>query len=231
MYKCVGSCAAVWEHFALCLVLHSGLSICKVALFRGQLSQFFFEISLVGMSFAVQMNRIDCLSSLHLRFFASCSSVNPFPLTRILRSLHASSLVAIRLLYLNWVSFSSKLSGGTVRSRSSIPCFANSHLLFSAMSSRLHCSLISFSFGGVNTETAPPCLTHAVDALCASFLELCRLSQDVNSSISNRKNKSYFLLPCYAWVRRCWIVFIVEKTQFKLRWYLLTISVPAFCGF
>ena len=162
MYKCVESCAAVWEHFALCLVLHSGLSICKVALFRGQLSQFFFEISLVGMSFAVQMNRIDCLSSLHSRFFASCSSVDPFPLTRILRSLHASSLVAIRLLYLNWVSFSSKLSGGIVRSRSSIPCFANSHLLFSAMRSRPHCSLISFSFGAVNTETAPPCLTHVL---------------------------------------------------------------------
>ena len=106
MYKCIESCAAVWENFALCLVFYSGLSICKVALFRGQLSQSFFEIFLVGMSFAVQMNRIDCLVSLHSRFFASCSSVKSFPLIRIMRSLHASSLVAIRLLYLNWISFS-----------------------------------------------------------------------------------------------------------------------------
>ena len=176
------------------------------------------------------MNRIDCLSSLHSRFLASCFSIKSFSLTKILRSLQASSLVAIRFLYWAWISFSSKLSGGTVRSRSSIPYFANSHLLFSAIRSRLHCALISFSFGGVNTVTAPPCLIHAVDAFWASSLEPCRLPQDVNASIANRRIDPLIvaMLCIVLWlVNRvyCW------EAKFKWSWYFITVSVHAFCGF
>ena len=103
MYKFVEKCAAVWEYFAPCLMVRSELSIYKVALFSWPFIPIFFEISLVGMFFAVQINRIGCLSSLHSRFFASCFSIKSFPLTRILRSLQTSSLV--KKVYYTYTKF------------------------------------------------------------------------------------------------------------------------------
>jgi hypothetical protein len=47
--------------------------------------------------------------------------------------------------------------------------------------------LISFSFGGVNTVTVPPCVIHAIDAFCASSFERFCLTQDANVSIAKRR--------------------------------------------
>ena len=157
MYKCVVTRAEFWGVLRYLRSFIAYYLYAKKLNFCGHSSQFFFETLAVGIFFSVHMNCIDCLSSLHWRFFSSCFSTKSIVLTRISRSLQASPLVAIRSLYFACISFSSKLSGGTDRSRSSISCFANSHLLFFIIRSRLHCALISLSFGGVNTVTVPPC--------------------------------------------------------------------------
>ena len=128
-------CHALW--FVLNYICAKWLCI------RDHLSQSFLEISLVGI--------LCCENKSHwffvvlaFAFLASCLSVKSLSLAKILRLLQAFSLIITRLSYLAWISFSSNLSGGIVRSRSSIPCFANSHLLFSAIRSRLYCAFVSF---------------------------------------------------------------------------------------
>ena len=153
------------------------------------LAQLFFEIFLLGTFLSNKSHSLYfVIAFASFYFLASLLTLGSWP-EFLGHGRHQSVF-----LYLAWILLSSKWSGGPVLSRSSIPCFANSHLLISAMRPRLHCVLISFSSGGVNTVTGSTYLIHSIDAFWTLSLELYRLLQDFNMSIANWRIDS-LLLP------------------------------------